>query len=197
MKKVSNSLVKLLKVKFVILLLASLLSSSACYMNTPVPVTEDNTNSQARLPRTNKPMPPLSANVGWTLLDNKRKKLSEYEGKVVILDFWATYCQPCLEGTPHLVNLQNQYGKDGLVVIGLNVGGDEDRPKIAAFISQFNVQYDIAVPDDEFVNMFMEGSGIPQTIILDRRGRVAGHFLGFSKEIGEKIDEAVKKALTE
>jgi thiol-disulfide isomerase/thioredoxin len=186
------------KTKFSLLVFASLILSAACNMNPPVPVTEENANMTRRLPKTNKPMPPINAanNIGWTLPDSKRKKLSDYQGKVLILDFWATYCPPCLEGTPHLVRLQNQYGKDGLIVIGLNVGGDEDRPKIADFIKQFNVQYDIAFPDDELVNLYMQNDDrIPQTIVLDRQGRIVEHFVGFNKDVGVKMEEVVRKAL--
>jgi thiol-disulfide isomerase/thioredoxin len=185
------------KIKF-ILLSSVLILSAACNMNPPVPVAEDNANMTKRMPKTNKPMPPINVadNFGWTLPDSKRKKLSDYQGKVLILDFWATYCPPCVEGTPHLVRLQNQYGKDGLVVIGLNVGGDEDKPKIADFIKQFNVQYDIAFPDDKLVNLYMrDDDRIPQTIVLDRQGRIVEHYVGFNKEIGAKMEEAVRKAI--
>jgi thiol-disulfide isomerase/thioredoxin len=185
------------KIKF-ILLSSVLILSAACNMNPPVPVAEDNANMTKRMPKTNKPMPPINVadNFGWTLPDSKRKKLSDYQGKVLILDFWATYCPPCVEGTPHLVRLQNQYGKDGLVVIGLNVGGDEDKPKIADFIKQFNVRYDIAFPDDKLVNLYMrDDDRIPQTIVLDRQGRIVEHYVGFNKEIGAKMEEAVRKAI--
>ena len=198
MKKFSDNLFGLLKVKSILLMLLFLFVSSGCNMNPPVPVSEDNTNLPPRLPRTNKPMPPVSANVGWTLLDEKRKKLSDYQGKVVILDFWATYCAPCVEGVPHLVALQNQYGKDGLSVIGLNVGGSEDRPKIADFVNQFHVQYDIAIPDSELIDLYMQGDDrIPQTFVLDRQGRIVGSWLGFNKEVGAQIEETVKKAIQE
>ena len=201
MRIACNNLSKMLKIKFTLFFSVLILSaalSAACYMNPPVPVAEDNANMTKRLPKTNKPMPPINVanNIGWSLTDGARKKLSDYQGKVVILDFWATYCPPCLEGTPHLVRLQNQYGKDGLIVVGLNVGGDEDRPKIADFIKQFSVQYDIAFPDDELVNLYMQNDDrIPQTIILDRQGRIVEHFVGFNQDVGVKMEEAVKKAI--
>jgi thiol-disulfide isomerase/thioredoxin len=129
------------------------------------------------------------------LIDSRRRKLSDYQSQVVILDFWATFCPPCLEGTPHLVNLQKKYGPQGLRVVGLNVGGTEDRPKIAGFIQQFSVQYDIGYPDDALIDFYMQGDGIPQTIVLDRHGRVVQRFLGFNKEIAVQMEEAVKQAL--
>lgn len=151
---------------------------------------------QARMPRTRKNSQSVGANAGWTLLDEKRKKLSDYQGKIVILDFWATYCPPCVEGTPHLVSLQNQYGKDGLVIVGLNVGGDEDKPKIPDFVKQFNVQYEMAIPDADLVDFFMrDDSAIPQTIVLDRNGQTIAHFRGFNRAVGAAIEQAVKTSL--
>src|SRR6266404_584245 len=79
------------------------------------------------LSATNKSLPnaqPANAH-GWTLANNK--------GKVVLLDFYATWCQPCRAETPHLVRLQQQYAGRGLQIIGLNVGGDDDRAEVPAY----------------------------------------------------------------
>ena len=76
------------------------------------------------------PMPPLETNslnnMGWTLADGKRNLISEFKGKVLVLDFYATWCTPCRKSVPHLIALQNKFGDQGLQVIGLNVGGPED-----------------------------------------------------------------------
>src|SRR5215217_3332534 len=64
--------------------------------------------------------------MGWTdRQDGNVQKVKDLKGKVVILDFWATYCRPCIEEIPHLMELQAKYGSDNLAVIGLHVGGDE------------------------------------------------------------------------
>ena len=200
MKIMNNRLFGFLRLNF-ILLLTCCLFSTACDNREPGPANT-NRSVATQLPETNKSMPSAtsnkdSSNLGWTLIDSKRKKLSDYQGQVVILDLWATYCPPCLEGTPHLVNLQKTYGPQGLRVVGLNVGGEEDKSKIAGFIQQFNVQYDIGYPDEALVDFFIQGDDrIPQTIVLDRQGRVVQHFVGFNQEIGAKMEEAVKQALT-
>jgi len=187
-------------VKKIILHCLLLIFVSACNNVSPPAQTNTNTPDNSRLPQTNKPMPPINTEkgttLGWSLIDGTRRKVSDYQGQVLILDFWATYCPPCLEGTPHFVNLQKKYGPQGLHVIGLNVGGDEDKPKIASFIQQFSVQYDIGYPDDELVQLYMQNDDrIPQTFVLDRRGRVIEHIVGFDRESGVRIEEAVKKAL--
>jgi thiol-disulfide isomerase/thioredoxin len=64
--------------------------------------------------------------------NNQAAKLSDYKGKVVVLDFYATWCEPCRAETPRLVQMQKDYGQSGLQVIGLNVGGDDHREKVPA-----------------------------------------------------------------
>ncbi|HEX8149032.1 MAG TPA: TlpA disulfide reductase family protein, partial [Pyrinomonadaceae bacterium] len=118
-----------------------------------------------RAPRTNLPMPPVAASHGaeagsapagaWTQADGRRVRLEDLRGQVVVLDFWATYCPPCREEIPHLVRLQKQFGAKGLKVVGLNVGGEEDRPKVPDFVRQYGIQYQLADPDDDTVRLFM------------------------------------------
>ena len=161
-------------------------------------------------PRTNLPMPPVASSHGdgagaapappgaWTQLDGRRAGLEDLRGQVVVLDFWATYCPPCREEIPHLVRLQKQFGPKGLKVVGLNVGGEEDRPKVPDFVRQYGIQYQLADPDDETVRLFLSGDdSIPQTFVLDRRGRLVRHFVGYDAEVAAELERAVNEALAE
>src|SRR5215207_668387 len=161
-----------------------------------------------RVPRTNLPMPPVAASHGaeagaapagaWTQADGRRVRLEDLRGQVVVLDFWATYCPPCREEIPHLVRLQKQYGPKGFKVIGLNVGGEEDRPKIPDFVKLYGIQYQLADPDDETVRLFLaQDDSIPQTFVLDRRGRLVRHFVGYDEEVAAQLESAVAGALAE
>jgi thiol-disulfide isomerase/thioredoxin len=156
-----------------------------------------------RAPRTNLPMPPVvspgSAPAGsWTQADGRRVRLEELRGQVVVLDFWATYCPPCREEIPHLVRLQKEHGPKGLKVIGLNVGGEEDRPKVPEFVKLYGIQYQLADPDDETARLFLsQDDSIPQTFIFDRQGRLLEHVIGYDREVAERIDRAVEQALAE
>src|SRR5256885_12061694 len=76
----------------------------------------------------------------WAVGNNQGAKLSDYTGKVVVLDFYATWCVPCRAETPRLVQLQQDYGASGLQVIGLNVGGDADRAQVPAFAKEFGIE---------------------------------------------------------
>src|SRR5215207_8454190 len=115
--------------------------------------------------RTNLPMPPATTArgvasgatpvAGWTQADGRRVRLEDLRGQVVVLDFWATYCPPCREEIPHLIRLQKQHGAKGLKVIGLNVGGPEDRPKVPEFVKLYGIQYQLADPDEETRDLFL------------------------------------------
>ena len=167
------------------------------------------TPSSARLPRANLPMPPAETarktaegaeapRGNWTQLDGRRAALEDYRGQVVVLDFWATYCPPCRDEIPHLVSLQRRFGPQGFKVIGLNVGGAEDRPKVPEFVKLYGIQYQLAEPDDETVRLFLaQDDSIPQTFVLDRQGRLVRHFVGYDSEVAADLERAINDALAE
>ena len=146
--------------------------------------------------RTNLPMPPVKnvEDLGWQTFEGKDVKLRDLKGKVVVLDFWATYCPPCLEEIPHLVELQNEH-KD-LHIVGLHVGGDEDRPKVPAFVEKLKINYSLAYPDDALGEALLgETSAIPQTFVFDRSGKLTEKFVGFDAKIKKELDRAIEEAL--
>lgn len=150
------------------------------------------------IPQTNVPMPPSKpfGEMSWTKLDGSGQKLKDLQGKVVVLDFWATYCPPCLEEIPHLNWLQTKYGAENLQIVGLNVGGDEDHPKISAFAEKLKVNYILAIPEDALMESIFAGqSEIPQTAVLDRSGKLIEKFVGFDLTVKNRLDKAVAKAM--
>ena len=158
-------------------------------------------------PRTNLPMPPVAASHGaeagaapaggWTQPDGRRVRLEDLRGQVVVLDFWATYCPPCREEIPHLVRLQKRLGPQGFRVIGLNVGGEEDQPKIADFVKQYGIQYQLASPDEETVQLFLaDDDRIPHTFVIDRQGRLVRDFVGYDEDAAADLEQAIATALS-
>ena len=147
------------------------------------------------IPQTNLPLPPSKniGNLGWTLFDEKPQTLGDYKGKIVVLDFWATYCPPCLEEIPHLNELQNKYAD--LKIVGLHVGGDEDKPKIPAFVEKLKINYALAYPQDELTAILLgDDNRIPQTVVFDRNGNPINRFVGFDEIIKAELDEAIEQA---
>jgi thiol-disulfide isomerase/thioredoxin len=146
------------------------------------------------------PMPPTRtaslANMGWQLADGKRSIFSDYKGKVLILDFYATWCVPCRDSVPHLIGLQKKFEAQGLAVVGLNVGGPGDEQEVPAFAKEFGIQYTLATPDDDLVTFLMSDSdAIPQTFVFDRQGQLVQRFVGFGSDTGQYLDGAVETAL--
>lgn len=151
-------------------------------------------------PSTALPMPPLNGgsinNLGWNIGGGRRNVFSDFRGKVLILDFYATWCEPCRRSIPHLIELQKKYEDQGLHVVGLNVGGADDEAKVPAFAQEFGIQYTLGQPDEELVTFLMAGNeNIPQTFVFDRQGQLAARLIGYGENGDERIDKAVEAAL--
>jgi thiol-disulfide isomerase/thioredoxin len=189
-----------MKFAAICLCLVFLLVGSSCRpAAAPVAVSNRPVSINDRPTGTNAPVAPSKTigEMSWTDDKGGIHKVSELQGKAVILDFWATFCPPCRDEIPHLNSLLAKNGADNLTVIGLNVGGEEDPPeKIAAFQKQTKIDYPIALPDDALVNfVFAERDDIPQTLVLDRNGRIVDKFVGFGPAIQSDLDNAVTRAL--
>jgi cytochrome c biogenesis protein CcmG, thiol:disulfide interchange protein DsbE len=127
-----------------------------------------------------KPKPTASGNLApdFTLtdLDGHKLTLSDYRGKVVLLDFWATWCGPCRTEIPHFVEMQNKYGPQGFQVIGISM--DDDAKPVHGFAQQYKLNYPIAVGDDKLADRFGGVMGLPVNFIIDRQGRIHAKYLG-------------------
>jgi thiol-disulfide isomerase/thioredoxin len=158
------------------------------------------------VPTTNQPLPPSKPleEMTWAEFDGKTnadgitKKLKDFQGKVVILDFWATYCPPCLVEIPHLKELQAKYGKENLEVIGLHVGGADDRPKVPQFADKLKIDYTLATPENELTRfIFTNTDSIPQTAIFDRKGKLVKKIVGFDAQIKQDLDDTIERTVNE
>ena len=154
--------------------------------------------SDVSTPPTNLPLPPSKplGEMTWNTLDGQTQKLSEFKGKAVILDFWATYCPPCLEEIPHLNGLQTKYGAENLQIVGLHAGDDEDLAKVPAFAERLKINYILAAPESELLRfIFADRDEIPQTAVFNRDGKLIRKFVGFDLKIKNDLDKAVEEAL--
>ena len=147
------------------------------------------------------PMPPLNATesaagMTWSLSDGERVKVSDFRGKVLVLDFYATWCAPCRESVPHLVQLQTRSGAQGLQVVGLNVGGDDDRLSVAGFAREFNIQYPLGIPDKPLTDFFLsDNDTIPQTFVFNRSGELVKRFIGYDMDVRSQLEQVIDTAL--
>lgn len=181
-----------------------LLLAAGCQRTAP-PVTISKTPISVNdVPQTSQPMAPTKPveEMTWAVMDMKTAlegnvyNLKNYQGKAVILDFWATYCKPCIEEIPHLKALQKKYGKENLEIVGMHVGGEEDRPLVPAFVQRLSIDYTLAIPEDELTRfIFGRETAIPQTAIFDRKGRLVKKIIGFDAQIKKELDAAVEQAI--
>ena len=129
-------------------------------------------------------------------LDGKTVKLSDYRGKAVLLNFWATWCEPCKIEMPWFVQLQKQYGDEGLQIIGVSM--DDDSPEeIAKFTKGLGVDYIVLTGKDNerdaVANLYGGVSFLPENFYIDREGKIVDKIYGI-KSRGE-IEASIKKAL--
>lgn len=126
-------------------------------------------------------------------LDGTPLRLSDYRGKVVLLDFWATWCDPCREETPHFVELQRQYGDRGLQIIGVSM--DDTSKPVREFYRQFHVNYPLVMGDAKTGEAYGGVLGLPIAFLLDREGRIVSKHIGptkaetFDREIAPELPQ--------
>jgi thiol-disulfide isomerase/thioredoxin len=119
----------------------------------------------------------------WQLsdVDGNPVKLSDFKGKVVILDFWATWCPPCRREIPGFVAIQKKYADKGFTVIGVSV--DEQGPSVVKpFMRQLGMNYPVVMGTPKIVVDYGGIEGIPTTFIIDRQGNVVTSFQGFTDQ---------------
>jgi len=142
-------------------------------------------------------MPPVTGkslnDMGWQLADGQHNSFAQYAGSVLILDFYATWCLPCRKSIPHLVEMEHHFKDQGLRVIGLNVGGPDDWPKVADFARELKIQYTLAVPDSDLTGFLLSDTQqIPQTFVFDRNGELVKRIIGYTDADGELIEQLVR-----
>lgn len=134
----------------------------------------------------------------WKLKDVAGKLVSsdEFKGKVLVVDFWATWCAPCRAEIPGYVELQKQYGKDGLVIVGISLDQGDSGPKLVkAFVEKFGVNYPVVMGDDDIQQVFGGMDAIPTTFLIDRNGVMRARKLGAEPEVVEAFKKEVLAAL--
>ena len=134
------------------------------------------------------------ANLSFTLKDvaGRDVTLSTFRGKVILLDFWATWCEPCKVEIPAFVNFQTQYGKDGLQVVGISV--DDTPAQLEPYIAKMQMNYPVlqGKDHDEVQQAFGATVVYPVTVVIARDGRICAVHAGFaSKEVFEQEIKAL------
>ena len=107
-------------------------------------------------------------------------KLSDYRGKAVLLNFWATWCRPCKVEVPMLMEFENRYKSGGLAVIGVSMD-DDGWKSVMPYIAKNKLNYPVVIGSQELAKKYGAES-LPMTMLIDREGRLAGVHLGLVEE---------------
>ena len=111
-------------------------------------------------------------------LEGEKVSLKDYRGKIVFVNFWATWCGPCRMEIPHFVKLIDKYGDD-LAILGISVDNPKDYEKIPGFSNSYNINYPILLDERGEANYLYGGiSSIPTTFVLNREGKALGRIMG-------------------
>jgi thiol-disulfide isomerase/thioredoxin len=125
-------------------------------------------------------------------LDGKSMRLSDLRGKAVLLNFWATWCGPCKIETPWLVELQNQYGAQGLQVLGVAMD-DSGKDDIAKFAKDMGVNYPVLLGKEAVGDAYGGVPALPESFFIGRDGKIVDKIIGLKGR--SEIEDSIKKAL--
>ncbi len=133
-----------------------------------------------------------------TSIEGRTVRLSDYRGKVVLINFWATWCPPCRAEIPDLVKLQREYGKDGLQIIGVTYP-PEQLERVRSLTRELKVNYPIALGTRETKAGFSPDESLPLTVIIDREGTIRGTIAGIllPEEFNVQIKPLLKQRASE
>jgi len=135
------------------------------------------------------------AKLNFTLKDvnNVDVKLSSYKGKVILLDFWATWCGPCKVEIPWFIEFQQKYGKDGLQVVGVSV--DDSLAKLKPYVTDMKMSYPVlqGLGHDNVLDAFSPMPALPTTLLISRDGKICGKHVGMASK--ETFESAIKSLL--
>ncbi len=181
------------------LLLVLTFIAAGCKKEEPEPPQQEQTNVEAEEKPTQPPGDKTPPGPGakpapsFTLQDLKGNQisLSDFKGKVVVLDFWATWCPPCVKEIPHFIELYEQYKAQGFAMVGISV----DREGISVvklFTQKYRVNYPILMTDGQVQKAYGGIPSIPTTFVIDKAGNIRQKYVGYRDKA---VFEADIKAL--
>jgi len=134
-------------------------------------------------------------NVTLNLLNGETRTLADYKGKVVVLDFWATWCAPCRFTMPKMIQFHNRHRDQDVVVIGVAVDVTS-RAEIEQFVTEMGVNYPIAVDSDATAKSAYQIKSLPTLFIIDKEGNILRRMEGYDPQNTiQTLEDTVKRAL--
>jgi peroxiredoxin len=143
------------------------------------------------------PLAPTATAPDFTLrtLDGDKLRLGEQRGRVVLVNFWATWCGPCRQEMPHLNKLYEKYKASGFVLLGVNV--DDDTRQAAGVANKLGVKFPVLPDADKRVSRQYDLSAMPSTVLIDRDGKVRYLHRGYQSGYEDTYDKQIRELLKE
>ncbi|MCX7757442.1 MAG: TlpA family protein disulfide reductase [candidate division WOR-3 bacterium] len=127
-------------------------------------------------------------------LDGTKISLEQYKGQVVLVDFWATWCPPCVRTIPILIDLYHKYKDRSFIILGVSL--DESRDQLEKFVREKAIPYPILIGTREVASQF-NIEGIPTIVIFDKKGQVRFREVGYGKDTSSKLENKILELLNE
>jgi peroxiredoxin len=134
----------------------------------------------------------LASDFSLESLDGTTMRLSDFRGKAVLLNFWATWCGPCKVEMPWFVDFQNRYGSQGLQIVGVAMD-DASKEDIGKFAKDMGVNYPILIGKDSVGDQYGGVPALPETFVITRDGKILDKIIGLRGKA--EIEDIIKKAL--
>jgi peroxiredoxin len=129
-------------------------------------------------------------------LDGKQVRLSDYKGKVVLIDFWSTTCDPCMVEMPHLVELYKKHKDKGFVVLAVSLDGPESRAQVNSVVHDKEMIFPVLLDEETaVVGKFNPKKEMPYTVLVDRDGHILSRRGGYTAGAEKTLVADVEKAL--
>ncbi len=127
-------------------------------------------------------------------LDGRQVRLSDYKGKVILIDVWATWCSPCREEIPRFVEWQQAYGAEGFQTIGISM--DDTASPVRDFYRRFKLNYPVVMGDEKVAQAYGGVLGLPVNVVVGRDGHVAAKFIGMTdlRELKTSVERALRES---
>ncbi len=126
-----------------------------------------------------------------TDINGQQVSLADFRGKVVVLDFWATWCPPCRREIPDFIDLQKQYGSQEVQIVGIAL---DEPDKVKSFARDMKMNYPVLLGTPDIAMRYGGIDGIPTTFVIDRKGMIANRFEGFRP--ADVFDREIRKLLS-
>jgi peroxiredoxin len=152
---------------------------------------KQNSSRRALMPN---PMGSIAPDFTLPSVDGQKVKLSDYRGKAVLLNFWATWCSPCKVEIPWFLELEKQYGPQGLVVIGVSMD-DDSKEQVAKFSRDMKIDYPVLVGTDDVADTYGGVDGLPTTFYIGRDGKIVKRMQGLGSH--SEIEDSIRAALAQ